>query len=319
MTTPAAVHDIVEEYLGFRRKLGFELRIEGQELRGFARFAHEVGHTGPVTTQLAVRWATLPAEADRLYHARRLDMVRRLARHRVLVDPATEVPPEGLLGPSYRRRPPHIYSDQEVASLLRAAAGLGPTGGLRPQTYTTLFGLLAATGMRVAEALALRHRDVDLDASLITILSGKFRRARLVPLHPSAAEALRGYVDRRDRYRFRRVVSSNAFFLTEFGTALKYHKVLLTFLRLRDRLGWTTGRHGRPPRIHDLRHRFVACRLSRWYEEGVSVDHRMGSLSTYLGHVKVSDTYWYLTAVPELLALPAARFEQAVRTPREGL
>lgn len=318
MTPAGTVHDIVEEYLDFRRRLGFELRIEGQELRRFARFARDIGDTGPLTTQLAVRWATLPTEADRLYHARRLDMVRRLARYRVLVDPATEVPPNGLLGPSYRRRPPHIYSDQEVAALLRAAACLGPTGRLRPQTYTTLFGLLAATGMRVSEGLALRRRNVDLDAGLITVLAGKFRRARLVPLHPSAVQALRGYVERRDGYRFRRAVSSDAFFLTEFGTALKYHKVLLTFLRLREQLGWTTGRHGRPPRIHDLRHRFVACRLSRWYQEGVSVDHRMGALSTYLGHVKVSDTYWYLTAVPELLAWPAARFEQAVRTPQEG-
>ena len=237
----------------------------------------------------------------------------------MLVDPTTEVPPEGLLGPSYRRRPPHIYTDQEIAALLTVATTLGPPGGLRPQTYVTLFGLLAATGMRVSEALALRRCDVDLDASLITILAGKFRRARLVPLHPSVTEAVRVYADRRDRYRFRRAMSSEAFFLTEFGTALQYHKVLLTFLRLRNQLGWTTGRHGRPPRIHDLRHRFAACRLSRWYKEGVPIDRRIGALSTYLGHVKVSDTYWYLTAVPELLALPARRFEQAIDTPREGL
>lgn len=318
MVTPTTMPDVVEEYLGFRRKLGFELLIEGQELRRFARFAHEIGHTGPITTPLAIRWATLPTEADRLYHARRLDMVRRLARYRALFEPTTEIPPDGMLGPSYRRRSPHIYSDQEVAALLRAAAALGPMGGLRPQTYTTLFGLLDATGLRISEALALSRRDVDVDASLITVVAGKFHRSRLVPLHPTAAQALRTYADRRDRYRYRRIVSSEAFFVSEFGTSLKYQKVLRTFIGLRHRLGWTTGRHGRLPRIHDIRHRFVVRRLLRWYEEGVPIESKIASLSTYLGHVKVSDTYWYLTAVPELLAVPAARFEQAVeRTQKE--
>jgi integrase len=301
----------VEEYLSFRRKLGFELLIEGQELRRFARFADQIGHAGPITTELAVRWSTLPVDADRLYHARRLDMVRRLARYRVLLDPRTEIPPEGLLGPSYRRRQPHIYSDEEITALLRAAAELGPAGGLRPHTYATLFGLLDSTGLRVSEALALARHHVDLEAGIITVAAGKFHRSRLVPLHSSAVQVLRAYADRRDRYRYRKTVCSDAFFLSEFGTSLKYHKVLLTFIDLRNQLGWKTGQSGRPPRIHDLRHRFAVRRLLRWYEEGVAIDRKIASLSTYLGHVKVSDTYWYLTAVPELLAVPAARFEQA--------
>lgn len=318
MDAPAMMQATVEEYLSFRRKLGFELLIEGQELRRFARFADQSGHAGSITTELAVRWATLPVGADRLYHARRLDMVRRLARYRVLLDPRTEIPLEGLLGPSYRRRQPHIYSDEEVAALLRAAAELGPARGLRPHTYATLFGLLDSTGLRVSEALALARHHVDLEAGIITVAAGKFHRSRLVPLHSSAVQALRAYADRRDRHRYRQAVCSDAFFLNEFGTSLKYHKVLLTFIDLRDQLAWKTGRSGRPPRIHDLRHRFAVRRLLRWYEEGVAIDRKIASLSTYLGHVKVSDTYWYLTAVPELLAVPAARFEQAVACEQRG-
>jgi integrase len=308
MDAPITTAAAVEEYLAVRRKLGFALHVEGQELDRFARFAEKVGHTGPITTELAVRWATLPADASRLYHARRLDLVRRLARHLAAFEPATEIPLEGLLGPSYGRREPHIYSEDEIAALLSMTTRLGPLGGLRPHTYTTLFGLLACTGLRISEALALSRRDVDLDAGIISIAAGKFHRSRLVPVHPTTVQALRAYSDRRDRYH--RHPRSATFFVSEFGTSLKYPKVLATFVDLRRRLGWTTGRGARPPRIHDLRHTLVVRRILRWYQEGVDIDSKIASLSTYLGHVRVADTYWYLTAVPELLAVCAARFEQ---------
>ena len=308
MDAPATMAAAVEEYLAVRRKLGFALHIEGQELGRFARFAEKVGHTETITTELAVRWATLPADARRLYHARRLDAVRRLARHLAVFEPATEIPPKGLLGPSYGRREPHIYSEDEVAELLSMAARLGPLGGLRPHTYTTLFGLLACAGLRISEALALSRRDVDLDAGIISIAAGKFHRSRLVPVHPTTVQALRAYSDHRDRYH--RNPRSATFFVSEFGTSLKYPKVLATFADLRRRLGWTAGRGARPPRIHDLRHTLVVRRILSWYQEGVDIDRKIASLSTYLGHVKVTSTYWYLTAVPELLAVCAARFEQ---------
>lgn len=303
---PLTMTATVEEYLAVRRKLGFALVIEGQELGRFARFAEKVGHTGPITTELAVRWATLP-EASRIYHARRLDEVRRLARYRVVFEPMTEIPPEGLLGPSYRRREPHIYSDTEITALLGMAAQLGPLGGLRPHTYTTLFGLLACTGIRISEALALTRPQVDVDAGILTIAKGKFRRARLVPVHPTTTQALRAYSDRRDQYQD--PPRSATFFVSEFGTSLKYARVLATFADLRRRLCWTVGRGARPPRIHDLRHTLVVRRILRWYQEGADIDRKIAALSTYLGHAKVSNTYWYLTAVPELLAVCAARFE----------
>lgn len=317
MNTLIGMRAVVDEYLTTRRKLGFALHVEGQELGRFARFADQLGHAGPITTDLAIRWATLPKNADRLYHARRLDMVRRLARYRAVFEPATEIPPDGLLGPSYRRRSAHIYSDDEIAALIGVAAQLGPNGGLRPLTYTTLFGLLACTGLRISEALGLARQHVDLDAGLVTIVAGKFHKARLLPMDQTVVRALRAYEGRRDGYK--RQPRTDRFFVSEYGTSLKYGKVIKTFSELRRRLGWKISRGGRLPRLHDMRHTFAVRRLLRWYEEGIDLDRKITSLSTYLGHVKVSDTYWYLTAVPELLAVAATRFERiAARSEREG-
>lgn len=314
MTRRPSLVALAEDYLTLRRGLGFAMRIEGAELMRFARYADAIGHRGPVTTELALAWAGLPKEADPLYRARRLDVVRRFAKHRALFDPATEIPPDRVFGPSYRRRSPHIYSEREIASLLRAAGQLGPVGGLRPQTYVTLFGLLASTGLRISEALRLTEKEVDLGAGLLTVSETKFHKSRLIPLHPSTAAALRRYAERRDNYH--PLVRLPAFFLTERGTSLKHCRVLKTFRDLRRDLGW--DRLGGPPRrIHNLRHSFAVRRLLRWYEEGADIDNKIAVLSTYLGHVKVTDTYWYLTAVPELLAVAAARYEAyAGRRPR---
>jgi len=305
---PITMQAAVEEYVTFRRSVGVALRVEGQLLQHFARFADQTGHSGPITTDLAVRWAKLPSGASALYHAQRLDMIRRLARHRAPFDAGIEIPPEGLLGPSSRRDPPHIYTQEQIAALMKAASALPSTKALRAHTYTVLFGLLACTGMRISEALRLTRSDVDLEAGVITIRSGKFQTSRLVPTHDLATPALRAYAEQRDR----RVVRprSDAFFLSESGTSLKYITVHHTFDRLRQQLGWKSGRQQRAPRIHDLRHTFTVRCLIRWYEQGAEIDRKIASLSTYLGHADVSSTYWYLSAVPELLALAAARFER---------
>ena len=306
---------LVEEYLALRRGMGYALYIEGAELLRFARYADENGRHGPITTELAVEWAKLPQQADPLYWARRLDIVRRFAKHRRLFDPQTEVPPEGLLGPSYRRPQPHIYSDDAIRQLIHQASLLGPAGGLRPKTYQTLFGLLACTGLRISEALRLRRNDVDVQQGLMTIFATKFTKTRLVPLHPSAAQALQRYSQQRDQYHLH--PRSETFFLTEHGTSLKYWRVLMTFITLRQQLGWETK--GRPfPTIHGLRHSFAVSCLVQWYREGADVDRRIAALSTYLGHVKVTDTYWYLTATPELLSLSTERFERFAGQSRGG-
>jgi integrase len=307
---------LVVEYLALRRGLGFDLETPRWLLLDFARYADRINHRGSVTVDLAVRWALSSRSSDPSQAARRLSAVRQFARHRLAFDPATEVPPVGLLGHAPRRKQPHLYSDAEIAALLRECSLLRPRGGLRPKTYLAFFSLLAATGLRLSEACRLACRDVDLSEGLLTIREGKFRKSRLVPLHPTGAQALARYATQRDA--FRDAPRSESFFRTDQAPALKRAAVEKTFSRLRDRLGWTSHGRARRPRIHDLRHTFAVRRLLRWYQEGADVDRKILALATYLGHAKVTDTYWYLSAVPELMTLPAQRFGSFARREQES-
>jgi integrase len=308
MTETNPMIDLVEEYLGYRRRLGFELRQQGALLLDFARYADRSGHHGPLTTELAVRWARLPAEAAPQDQASRLEVVRCFARHRAIFDPATEIPPVGLLGPTHRRPTPHIYSETELSTLLVAARQLPSRSGLRPQTYATLIGLISCTGLRISEALKLRRGDVDRDHGTLTIRESKCRKSRLVPLHPSAVQVLREYAQLRDHCH--PTPQTEAFFVSDRGLALDSSTVSATFRGLRKQLPPTACPGMRAPRIHDLRHTFACRRLLRWYADGADLEHAIAALSTYLGHAKVSDSYWYLTGIPELLGLAAGRFER---------
>jgi integrase len=312
MSESTPMVNLVEEYLEYRRRLGFQLRIEGQMLLGFTRYADRSGHRGPLTTELAVRWARLPAEAAPLYQARRLEVVRCFARHRAIFDPATEIPPEGLLGSAHRRTAPYIYSEAELSTLLSAARRLPSSTDLRPRTYATLLGLISCTGLRISEALKLSRGDVDWDHGTLTIRESKFHKSRLVPLHPSVVRALREYARLRDRCH--PIPQTKAFFVSDRGTMLSASTVRHTFHKLRGNLPGAPQTGTRAPRIHDLRHTFACRRLLRWYADGAGLDHAAAALSTYLGHAKVSDTYWYLTGIPELLGLAAGRFERSSPT-----
>jgi integrase len=300
---------LIEDYLAFRRQLGFKLGTDGDELRLFARYADRSGHRGPLTIELAVRWAQLPTKATPAYWVWRLDAVRMFAQHRVLEDPRTEVPPRGLLGPAFRRGQPHIYSAEEIAALLRATRTLHRR--MRPHTCEALFGLLAATGLRVGEALGLTRQHVDLETGVINIVKSKASKCRIVPLHPSTTAALRRYAAVRDRVHPN--PKSDAFFLTDRGTALSYQRVTVTFRTLRRQLSWRAPPGGAAPRVHDLRHTFTVRALLRWHEAGANVDEKIAALATYLGHVNPTSTYWYLTAVPELMAVTGRRFERYAR------
>ena len=308
--TPPSFHHLVDEYLTARRGLGFGLETDESFLRAFASHADRVGHSGSVTIELAVQWARSSSRSSNpALAARRLAIVRQFARYRALVDPATEVPPVGLLGRIPKRRStPHIYTEAEMAALLQQARCLLPRHGLRPATYAAYFALLASTGLRLSEACRVTTDDADLVNGILTIRETKFRKSRLVPLHPTTTQALCRYADRRDACLA--APRSEYFFRTEHSPRLTRTAVETTFRRIRRRLDWTAQGRTRQPRIHDLRHTFVVRRLLRWHQEGADVDRRILALTTYLGHARVADTYWYCTAVPELLASTGQRFER---------
>jgi integrase len=317
MTREPTMVALAQEYLALRRQLGYALHSTGQQLMAFARYADKVGHRGPVTVELAVTWAKLPQGARPYWWARRLQIVRGFAQHRCLFEPGTEIPPAGLLGPCFRRGSPHVYSEAEISALLRAASELGPVNGLRPYTYVTLFGLLVASGLRISEALHLGRDDVDFEHGVLTVVLTKFRKSRMLPLAPSTTDALAKYARHRDHCYSQ--TPARKFFLGERGKPLSPNSVAHTFGALRRQLGWTKNREGRRPRIHDMRHTMAVRTLLRWYREGADVDRKIAALSTYLGHVEVADTYWYLTAVPELMTLTAARFQAWARRSSGGL
>lgn len=301
----------VKKYLALRRKLGAQLRGVDSGLRDFVAFAKRQG-ASYITTNLALDWAQEPAQAQPATWASRLRMVRGFAVWLSATDGRTEVPPLGLLPYRYRRQPPYIYTDAEIAALVRAATRLASPQGLRGRTYSTIFGLLSATGMRVSEALALDREDVDLEQGILTIRRTKFGKSRLVLLHESTRQVLAAYAHARDRL-VRRPATA-AFFLSERGTRVSGCATRYNFAKVSRTVGLRSAvpgrRHGHGPRLHDLRHRFAARTLVDWYRKGVDVERELPKLATYLGHAHVNDTYWYIEAVPELLELATRRLEK---------
>lgn len=317
MSPHRSMQSLVQEYLQERRRLGFSLAISGSQLMAFARFADHSGHRGPLTCRIIMDWVQgqIPL-AERITWARRLEVVRPFAKYRTRFDSRTEIPDARVFGKGHRRLTPHIYTDEEILELLQAAREMKPQGTLRPATYEALFGLIAATGLRISEALHLRCIDVDLVQGTLTIRQTKFSKSRLVPLHATAAEALQRYTAVR---RLCVPVRPEAFFfVSASGAALANRTVHYAFERLRAELGWIARGAHAAPRIHDLRHTFICRRVQQWHRQGATIDNAMVALSTYVGHAKVSDTYWYLTGVPELMAIAGRNFEQCASKSREG-
>ena len=301
------ISQAVDDYLRLRRGLGFKLRDESRVLQDFAAFLQRQGTTH-ITTRLAIRWATRPRNVHPSHWARRLTMVRLFAIHWRAHDPRTEVPPAGAIPGRCARARPYLYSKDEIRRLINAARGLRTKSGLRPKTYVTVFGLLTVTGMRVSEIIALDRDDMDLDRGVLTIRHTKFGKSRFVPVHPSTRRALRRYADQRDQVYPR--PSTPSFFLGERGTRLTWWIVRWTFVQLSKQIGLRRPADSHGPRLHDFRHRFAVETLLGWYRAGVDVEQRIPHLATYLGHTHVSDTYWYLSAVPELMQLVVARLEK---------
>jgi integrase/recombinase XerD len=302
-----SMRERVEDYLAMRRALGYKLAGEGRMLLDFADQLDSTGQTA-VTVAAAVAWAIEPTEASANHRHRRLGVVRGFARHLAALDPTCEVPPAGLLIGRAHRPAPYLYSAAEVAALVHAAGTI--SAPLHAATVQAVISLIAASGLRVGEALGLDRGDVDLDTSLgaaVLTVTGKNDQTRMVPLHPTTATMLTGYAARRDRLC--PTAASPGFFLTATGRRVQQRRVQATFAKLLVLAGITTPPARRRPRIHDLRHTFAVNTLIGWYRDGVDVQARLPVLSTFLGHASPEATYWYLQAAPELLALAAERLE----------
>jgi len=307
----------VESYLAERRQLGFGLRSSAYALRGFARHVKAVGHQGPLTVEVMAAWARHDSHGSNDPHtwARRLKLLRSFTRWLQQVEPRTEVPDDAIFGRLPERQAPHIYSEDEIVDLLAAARRLGPASGLRGMVFETMFGLIACTGLRISEALALRNEDVDLTRGMLTIHLTKFAKSRQVPMHHSTIDSLRCYRSARDLSGESTQASAPFFIGTRGrrrGLPLGERQVHRVFEGLRKQLGWRNRGTHHAPRIHDLRHSFVVNRIMRWHMQGIDIDQAMLSLSTYVGHAMVTNTYWYLSAVPELMGLAAERFESFI-------
>lgn len=294
----------LQDYLMLRRRLGFALVKDGRRLEAFVEFLEDAGATR-ITSELALAWARRPGEAHRYHCRQRLTIVRGFARYLAAIDPDSEVPAADLLPARYSRRPPYIYSPEEITALMAAARALTPP--LHGAGIETVIGLLGASGARIGETLALERSDVDLDDGILHVRVAKHSRQREIPLHQSTTQALHRYARLRDRQVPRPLTS--AFFLDVRGGRLMTWDVERAFRKLIQQTGLEGCGARRRPHLHDLRHTMAVRTLLGWYRAGEDVDRKMPLLSTYLGHTNPVHTYWYLQAVPELLQLVSGRLD----------
>jgi len=294
----------LREYLTLRRDMGFKFQNEEKRLAKFVTFMEE-RRAPMITYKLAIEWATQPADRRATWTLRLTD-IRGFARYLQGIGVKSEIPPTGTL-PGLTRSKPYIYTEAEVRRLLAAALALPPRDALRRWTYYNLLGLLAVTGLRISEALSLRCDDVDLEAGVLTIRSTKFGKSRLVPLHHTTVCSLASYVKQRDTHVPR--ARSPFFFVAERGGKLLLQYVYRVFWRLSQETGLRKPAAHTGPRLHDFRHRFAVQTLLSWYRSGQKIELLLPLLSTYLGHTTVRDTYWYLSACPELMEHAAQRLE----------
>ena len=305
--TDSTLHDMAEDYLAVRRSFGYRLGGHDGPLADFVAYLDRAG-LDVVTVASALAWA-VEAETTPLRHAQRLSIARGFAAYLHALDPRCEVPPRGLLPEGRRRVPPHIYTADEIAGLMNESRRLRPP--LRAATIETVIGLLVVTGMRSGEAVRLDRGDLDLVTGRLRVVATKFDKSRELALHPTTVEALQGYARRRDQHWPR--PATIGFFVSGTGQRLSQASLEHSFAELVHRAGLEPppGSRARRPRLHDARHSFAVATLIRWHRTGQDVQALLPALSAQLGHVDPASTYWYLTAVPELLALASARVQAA--------
>jgi integrase/recombinase XerD len=302
----STMRQAAEDYVALRRAMGFKLNKPGRLVLQFADHLDRLG-TRQLTIDTALAWARQPTHADPSWWAYRLSAVRGFAAYLHPRLPGTQIPPADLFPLRTKRATPYLYSAEDIAALMTAARRLRTP--LVAATYETLIGLLAVTGLRIGESLNLDRADIDLTARMLTVVNGKFGKSRHVPLHPTTIEHLRFYADRRDELL--PTPNATTFFLSTAGTRLSDSRVKSTFRSLVRATGLQPRSARCRPRLHDLRHSFAVNTVLDWYRDGADVQARMPLLSTYLGHVDPSATYWYLSTAPELMALACARLEDA--------
>jgi integrase len=294
------------DYLRIRRALGYRLERAEKLLGQYLAYLDATGQDC-VTVDNALAWARTPASGSGSWWAFRISVVRGFATYLHALDDRHEIPAADVLPRRIRRAVPYLYTEQEIVALMAGTGRL--RGRLRQTSYQTLIGLLAVTGMRVGEAIALDRGDLDIANGLVTVREGKFGKSRELPLHPSTLLALRDYLRVREAHQNASV--SDAFFVSPAGTRLIYCNVHATFRQLRADAGLRPRSPACRPRVHDLRHRFAVQTLLDWYRDGVDVQPRLPLLSTYMGHTHPRHTFWYLQAAPELMAIAGERLNAA--------
>lgn len=302
-TTIDALPELVTDYLKLRRSLGYKLEGTETLLLGFVSYLREIDAQG-VTVEHALAFATAPAGASPRWQALRLSAIRCFARWAQCQDPDIAVPPARLLPARPTRAAPYIYTAEQIHALMDAAGELKPE--LRAATYRTLIGLMASTGIRTGEALALDRVSLDQSGHTLSV-RGKYDKIRLLPLHPTVTEALSGYLQLRDRL----LPGSDcpALLISTSGTRLRASNVHETFRKLRQQAGLEPVSSSCRPRLHDLRHAFTVATMLDAYRHGEDPAVVLPVLSTWLGHTEPRDTYWYLTGTAELLAAAAQRLQ----------
>lgn len=299
----------VAEYIAYKKALGYQIKIESEELSRFAAYTEAMGYRGSLTADIAFQWATLKPEYSRWYMARRMETIRTFAKYICVFDPMAQLPPKGMFGKCHGRTTPYIFTREEICMLMKASAEFYSPDGLRRRTIPTAIGLLWSTGMRPNEACQLKDDDVDLNQGRITIRETKFSKSRILPLHETTVAELRAYV--KDRDQLREHGEDRHFLLMTGSTQLRLRNFEYALIRIRDQLLTDTKQwNRRAPRLYDIRHSFACHTLLDWLKSGINVNHKLLYLSTYLGHVKIADTYWYLTGTPELMQLASGHFEQ---------
>jgi site-specific recombinase XerD len=304
----------VEEYISYKRSLGYKITVEAEELRRFSAFAETVGHAGSLTNELAMRWASLKSNYSRFYMARRLETVHTFAKYISAFDPCAQIPQLGVFGRCHGRISPYIYSDEEVLLLIAEAKKLFSPDGIRAYTVSTAIGLLRSTGLRVSELTLLKTEDVHLTEGYLFINSSKFKKDRIVPLHPTVTEALTNYRDFIVKKLGRRN-DEDYFFVNSYGRKFNTRAFEYAFNLIRPILSVNTVRNNlRNFRLYDFRHTFACETVRHRLEAGEDVNQKLYRLSAYMGHVKPADTYWYISATPELLSISCGFYEAAFGT-----